>query len=294
MLPSRTMRYFALASPDISRLCLCISLLCRCRQTSHGYAPAHLRDSVLLLFDSIPFLAVSIRCPSTPLLSASSRHNAHAALCFSQLCQGLSVPNNALAYPIIAHQCRCVSTLYNAFAIPGPSFLCHRSRWSMHCPRRTNHIESTPSLNYAVPLRIAALPFPAMPMQSRSTLFQRQSWPLHAVATHDLAMPMRFCSALRRRNAFPFNACAKLCVSDAVHSVSVAEQCFALPLRHQSHRSVSTPSLITACLCHCFTSPNYATASQCSSSSLPFFEMPPEGTVRSCSGGTANLFSRHR
>ena len=188
----------------------------------------------------------------------------------SQLCQRLSVPNNAIAYPIIAHQCRCFSTLHNAFAIPGPSFLCHRSRWSMHCPRRTNHIESTPSLNYAVPwlyftflcLRISCL--------CHAFADRCASLPGHANAIPVYAFPAPILASPCLRASVRHSACAKLCVSDAVHSVSVAEQCFALPLRHQSHRIVSTPSLITACLCHCFSSPNYATASQCSSSSLPF------------------------
>lgn len=145
----------------------------------------------------------------------------------------------------MAHQCRCFSTLHNAFAIPGPSFLCHRSRWSMHCPRRTNHIESTPSLNYAVPLRIAALLFTAMPMQSRSTLFQRQSWHLHAAAIHCVPM-LRLCQAMRfrcstqrlRRRTMLRSSSATPITSDRIYAIA--------------DHSLSMPLLYLTKLCHRF------------------------------------------
>ena len=129
----------------------------------------------------------------------------------SQLCQRLSVPNNAIAYPIIAHQCRCFSTLHNAFAIPGPSFLCHRSRWSMHCPRRTNHIESTPSLNYAVPMPIV------------SKLFI-------ALATHGLAMPLLYFTFLCRRISRLRHAFADRCASLHGHANAIPVYAFPAPI----------------------------------------------------------------
>lgn len=199
------MRYFSDASRNLS--------------TPDASSPRP-RLSLPQLLSATPCFCFSIQYPSLPLPSASSRHNAHAALRFSQLCQRLSVPNNAIAYLFIVHQCRCFSILHNAFAIPGPSFLCHRSRWSMHCPRRTNHIESTPSLNYAVPSRIAALLFTAMPMQSRSTLFQRQSWHLHACAllfgtppVPSYAFPMQYTASPSQNNASLF-----LCDSNHIGS----------------------------------------------------------------------------
>lgn len=162
------MRYFTLASPDISQLCPCYSWLFT--------ATAHLRTSMPLHFSSTPFIAVAMHCVSTPLPSSSSRLNAIALL----YC---SVPTPLISGLNYSHAGLCTSFVSQRKSLPSQRFSCH-----CHCRSKQN--ESTHCLGCAMQFPCGSLRFSSRPCQCNPGLRFSSAAPI--LASPCLCQTIRF------------------------------------------------------------------------------------------------------
>ena len=101
--------------------------------------------------------------------------------------------------------------------------------------------------------------------------------PRYSSALPDYSLLILFNTALCHIRAYQCHGCSNLIFS-------FPSQCFSMPCLRYSLLCISFPPL-------CFTPPLPSVTVHLQANQCRFFEMPPEGLF---SGGTADLFSRHR
>ena len=217
-----------------------------------------------LHFSSTPFIAVALRYPSTPLPSSTTRLNALALL----YC---SVPTPLIPGLNYSHAGLCTSFASQRKSLPSHCFSCH-------CLCRSKQIDSTHCLGCAIQCLCGSLRFSSRPCQCNPGLRFSRANPVIAIPTQLQSLPCRRGSLPSMSSPCPrgtslFIASAKLCVSNAVHSLAsatqnfatqnfaIAEQLLTLPPQFQADRiyavadhSLSMPLLFLTQLCLCFTS----------------------------------------